>query len=60
MLVLRDPAVGIHDGTSITLCGIPSRDESCEDPVGPLGSGCYRGRERPPRAAEVASSLLEK
>lgn len=42
MLVFRDTAVGIHDGTSVTLWGTPSRDESCKDPRGPLGSGCYR------------------
>lgn len=46
MLVFRDAAVGIHEGTSVTLWGIPSRvtilQESCKNPLGPLGSGCYR------------------
>lgn len=65
MLMLRDPAAGIHDGTSLMLWGAPSRDESCKDPVGATGVRmlqelCEWGRKRPPQAPEVASSPLEK
>lgn len=62
MFVLRDPAVGIHGGTSVPLWGTHPGINPGKVHWGywMLQELCEWGREGPPQAPEVASSLLEK